>query len=223
MPSPFDKTFSRDNQNNRVDFGKMNDNDRINIGASMGGGIGFEAGGPAGALIGAAFGANIANGVKAARDGSAELSNRKLGISSFFKNLGFDGFDVYKDLDNFSPNPLNGQTKRKSDEIDRTHPLSSVSEPISRALASIVGRGNMGYIDSENDLDMKALDAASGMISNHIQNGARTPKDVVKNARDIAKKLNVDQKAMSNHASTTSMSEEEKRKIMQGIQSIFGE
>lgn len=211
---------------------------RAEIGAKFGGGLGLAVSGPVGAVIGAGVGAVAARGLGLVQSGEMEDSKRRERLFGAFTNLGLlkkDGTTQFDDgsfvrmlpnsdqrLQNFS-SKASGKIDRAPYEIDVSNPFSRRSTTVARPLAYFIADGLLKYGDTKNPRDRAAVDSATGMLVNMLQEGVKDEETLYARAKSVAEKIGVTENGMRSFFNSikNKLDDEEALEIRRGLDTLY--
>lgn len=223
MPKQFKESKGLDQllipKKSKIDLATMDPRDASKVGASMGGAIGFHTSGPIGAVVGALMGNNLAHATRGIRKGEIAYSNKMKTISDYLNSMGISPMEG--DLPNMAVNPLTGEKTRDAYDLDKTNPLTDSAKKAADLFSSIVGRGRLGMVDSDN-IDKTILSKLSNNFTNKLLESSKTEQDVIKSSRDMANKLGI--KSIENinkHLAVNTFSPEDRENITNFANKLF--
>lgn len=177
--------------------------ERAMIGGRFGAKVGARTQGLHGAVIGAGIGAVVARSLGILQTGEHEDAKRKESVFGTWKTVGIaddqnkinfdDGgsFDLNLDpsfkLSNID-SLITGEKERPNTAVDVSHPMSKRTMSAVLPLAYYTTQGLLGWSDTKNPRDTKALENTTGLLVNALQSGATSINQVYDRARQMAAK-----------------------------------
>ena len=203
---------------------------RAQIGKVLGGSIGLKNGNIASSIIGAGIGARMTRAAGQIQSGEHEDNVRKTRMNDALSSVGVLNNKTAMDVQNPDlrlPNVsavVSGKKDRTVYDIDNSNPFTNRSIGIVAPLANYFSKGVMGWNKSDNPRDVVALNNATSMFTNMVQQDADNIRTVYKKAKELYKKAGVSKKAMTQYLETIkpSLSEAELTAFNKTMGIIYG-